>query len=131
MDERNLQSTLLGWITLLAITISVLLRRDKDARQKLFVLFGGNVTLYYLFSFLHLWQGEPLYEQLALVVAVLIPQGGLRFFRAFSTGARGMGRLGGVAALLGLLLLAAVFYPSAVRPASPHQKHQAPEPCLS
>jgi nitrogen-specific signal transduction histidine kinase len=117
VDERNLQSTLLGWITLLAITISVLLRRDKDARQKLFVLFGGNVTLYYLFSFLHLWQGEPLYERLALVVAVFIPQGGLRFFRAFSTGARGMGRLGGVAALLGLILLAAVFYPSAMRPA--------------
>ena len=105
MDERNLQSTLLGWITLLAITISVLLRRDKDVRQKLFVLFSGNVTLYYLFSFLHLWQGEPLFERLALVVAVLIPQGGLRFFRAFSTGARGMGRLGGVAALLGLILL--------------------------
>ncbi len=117
MDERHLQSTLLGWITLLAITISVLLRRDKDARQKLFIFFSGNVTIYYLLSFLHVWQGEPLYERLALAVAVLIPQGGLRFFRAFSTGARGMGRLGGIAAFLGLILLAAVFYPSAMRPA--------------
>jgi two-component system sensor histidine kinase HydH len=116
VNEDNLQSTLIGWIILLAITISVLLRRNRDTRQRLFVLFAGNVTLYYFFAFLSVWKGEPLYERLALGVAILIPQGGLRFFRAFSTGARGMGRLGGVAALLGLLLLALVFYPTSIRP---------------
>ncbi len=117
MDESRVQSTLLGWILPLAITISIVLRRKKDLRQRLFILFSGNITIFYFFSFLYDWRGEPWFERIALAAAVLIPQGGLRFFRAFSTGARGMGRLGGVAAVLGLLLLAAVLYPSAPRPA--------------
>jgi nitrogen-specific signal transduction histidine kinase len=117
MDEARVQNTLLGWIIPLAISVSILLRREKDLRQKLFILFSGNITLYYLFSFLYAWQGEPWFERVALCVAVLIPQGGLRFFRAFSTGARGMGRLGGVAAILGVVLLAAILYPTALRPA--------------
>jgi nitrogen-specific signal transduction histidine kinase len=117
MDDSRLQSTLLGWILPLAITISILLRRKKDLRQKMFILFSGNVTVFYFFSFLYDWQGEPWFERAALATAVLIPQGGLRFFRAFSSGARGMGRLGGVAAALGLLLLVAVLHPSAPRPA--------------
>lgn len=116
MDGPHLQNTMLGWIVPLAIGVSILLRRDKDLRQKLFILFSGNITLYYFFSFLYAWQGEPWFERIALAVAVLIPQGGLRFFRAFSTGARGMGRLGGVAATLGVVLLFAVLYPSAVQP---------------
>lgn len=117
MDESRIQSSLLGWILPLAICISVLLRRDKDLRQKLFVLLAGNVTLYYLFSFLYAWQGSPWFERIALGVAILIPQSGLRFFRAFSSGARGMGRLGGTAALLGAILLAIVLYPWSLRPA--------------
>ncbi len=117
MDETRVQSTLLGWILPLAITISILLRRKKDLRQKLFILFCGNITVYYFFSFLYDWRGEPWFERIALVVAVLIPQGGLRFFRAFSSGARGMGRLGGIAAVLGFILLVAVLHPTAPRPA--------------
>ncbi len=117
MNEAQVQSTLLGWIIPLAISFSVLLRRNKELRQRLFILFAGNVTLYYFFSFLYVWRGEPWFERIALGVAILIPQGGLRFFRAFSTGARGMGRLGGVAAFLGLILLVAVLYPSSLRPA--------------
>ncbi len=117
MDDSRIQSTLLGWILPLAITISIVLRRKKDLRQRMFILFSGNVTIFYLFSFLYDWQGEPWFERAALATAVLIPQGGLRFFRAFSSGARGMGRLGGVAAALGLLLLIAVLHPSAPRPA--------------
>ncbi|MDJ0765241.1 MAG: ATP-binding protein [Myxococcota bacterium] len=117
MNKADVQSTLLGWIIPLAICFSVLLRRKKGLRQRLFVLFAGNVTLYYFFTFLYIWRGEPWYERIALGVAILIPQGGLRFFRAFSTGARGMGRLGGVSAVLGLILTAAVLYPSSLRPA--------------
>jgi two-component system, NtrC family, sensor histidine kinase HydH len=117
VNDSNLQSTLLGWIIPLTIGISVLLRSDKDLRQKLFVLFAGNVSLYYLFSFLYVWRGEPWFERIALAIAIFIPQGGLRFFRAFSMGARGMGRLGGIAAILGLILLGAVLYPWALRPA--------------
>ncbi len=117
MNEAHVQSTLLGWIIPLAIGISVFLRRNKDLRQRLFVIFAGNVTLYYFFSFLYVWRGEPWFERIALAVAIFIPQGGLRFFRAFSTGARGMGRLGGVALILGVVLLVAVLYPSGLRPA--------------
>lgn len=117
MNEAQVQSTLLGWIIPLAISVSVLLRRNTDRRQKLFVLFAGNVTLYYFFSFLYAWQGEPWYERIALATSIIIPQGGLRFFRAFSTGARGTGRLGRVGAALGAILLFAVLYPTSVRPA--------------
>lgn len=117
MNESHLQSTLLGWILPLALAVSVVLRRDKDLRQKLFILFAGNVTLYYLFSFLYLWRAEPWFERLALVAVVALPQTGLRFFRAFSLGARGMGRLGGIAAILGVVLLAAILYPSSLGPA--------------
>jgi nitrogen-specific signal transduction histidine kinase len=108
---------LLGWILPLALAVSVALRRNKDLRQKLFVLFAGNVTLYYLFSFLYVWRAEPWFERLALVAIVALPQSGLRFFRAFSLGARGMGRLGGVAALLGAVLLVAILYPTSLGPA--------------
>ena len=52
-----------------------------------------------------------------MVIAVLLPQSGLRFFRAFSIGARGMGRLGGIAAVLSVVLLFAVLYPTSLRPA--------------
>ncbi len=117
MNEAQVQSTLLGWIIPLAISVSVLLRRNKDLRQKLFILFAGNITLYYFFSFLYAWRGDLWFERIALGVAILIPQGGLRFFRAFSIGARGMGGLGGVAAGLGVILLAAVLYPLPLKPA--------------
>lgn len=117
MNGAQVQSTLLGWIIPLAISVSVLLRRNTDRRQKLFVLFAGNVTAYYFFSFLFTWQGEPWYERIALAFAITIPQGGMRFFRAFSTGARGMGRLGRVGVGLGVVLLFAVLYPSSMRPA--------------
>jgi nitrogen-specific signal transduction histidine kinase len=108
---------LLGWILPLALAVSVALRRNKDVRQKLFVLFAGNVTLYYLFSFFYAWRGEPWFERFALVAVVALPQTGLRFFRAFSLNARGMGSLGGVAAVLGLVLLVAILYPTSLGPA--------------
>jgi hypothetical protein len=36
----------------MAITLSVILRRNRDRRQNLFVILSGNVTIYYLFTFL-------------------------------------------------------------------------------
>jgi two-component system, NtrC family, sensor histidine kinase HydH len=117
VNDAHLQSTLLGWIIPLALAVSVLLRRDKDLRQKMFVLFAGNITVYYLFAFLYAWRGDLWLERISLAAAILIPQGGLRFFRAFSTGGRGTGRLGGVATVLGLILLGAVLYPAALKPA--------------
>jgi two-component system, NtrC family, sensor histidine kinase HydH len=117
VDDPRTQSALLGWIIGLAITVSILLKRDKDVRQRLFCFFAGNVTLYYVFDFLHAWQGEPWFERIGLAFAVILPQTGLRFFRAFAVGARTVSRLTRLATVIGLVLLAAVLVPSWARPA--------------
>jgi two-component system, NtrC family, sensor histidine kinase HydH len=117
MDDSRVQSALLGWIIALAITISVLLRRDKDARQNLFVVLSGNVTLYYFFTFLYAWWGEPWLERISLVFAVLLPLGGLRFFRAFAALTRTRVRLGRLALALGAILIAVILHPTWLRPA--------------
>jgi signal transduction histidine kinase len=117
VDESGVQSSLLGWIIALAISVSVLLRRDKDRRQKLFVVFGGNVTLHYFFNFLYTWRGEPWFERISLALAVVIPLCGLYFFRAFSAPTRGKARLGRLAIVLGVVLVAIVLHPTLMRPA--------------
>ena len=117
MDDSTVQSALLGWIIGLAITISVLLRRDKDPRQYLFVVLCGNVTLYYFFTFLFAWWGEPWLERISLVCAVLLPLGGLRFFRAFAAVTRTRVRLGRFALALGAILIAVILHPTWLRPA--------------
>jgi two-component system sensor histidine kinase HydH len=117
MDDSRVQSALLGWIIALAISVSVLLRRDKDARQKLFVVLCGNVTLYYFSIFLYAWWGEPWLERISLVLAVLLPLGGLMFFRAFSAATRTRVRLGPLAIALGVILIAFILHPTWLRPA--------------
>jgi len=115
VDESKVQSALLGWIITLAITISVLLRRDKDVRQRLFILLSGNLTLYYFSSFLYHLLGYPWMERMALIAAILIPLGGLFFFRSFSAPARRI-RLLSVAFFLAVLLSAIVLWPTALKP---------------
>ncbi|MFO8072439.1 MAG: ATP-binding protein [Polyangia bacterium] len=117
MDQSRVQSSLLGWIIALAITVSVLLRRDKDLRQKLFILLGGNVTLFYFFTFLYTWRGEPWFERISLTMAVLIPQSGLHFFRALAASSHQRIRFGRLALVLGIALIAVVLHPSLLRPA--------------
>jgi len=117
MDDSRVQSALLGWIIALAITISVLLRRDKDARQRWFVVLSGNVTLYYFFTFLYAWWGEPWFERISLVFAVLLPWGGLHFFRAFAAVTRTRVRFGRFALALGAILMAVIMHPTWLRPA--------------
>ncbi|MCK9458911.1 MAG: ATP-binding protein [Proteobacteria bacterium] len=117
MDDSRVQSALLGWIIALAITVSVLLRRDKDVRQKLFVVLCGNVTLYYFSIFLYAWWGEPWLERISLVLAVLLPLGGLMFFRAFAAVSRTRLRLGRLAIALGAVLIAFILHPTWLRPA--------------
>lgn len=117
MDQSRVQSSLLGWIIALAITVSVLLRRDKDLRQKLFILLGGNVTLFYFFTFLYTWRGEPWFERISLTLAVLLPQSGLHFFRALAASSHQRIRFGRLALVLGIALIAVVLHPSLLRPA--------------
>ena len=117
MDDSRIQSALLGWILSLAIAVSVLLRRDKDLRQKLFIVLAGNVTLYYFFLFLYEWRGDPWLERVALAMAVLIPQGGLYFFHAFASGERKRVKLSRLAIVLGAALLVVVIHPHWLKPA--------------
>ncbi|MBW2278181.1 MAG: hypothetical protein JRF63_11855, partial [Deltaproteobacteria bacterium] len=117
MDESGLQSSLLGWIIALAIGISVLLRRDKDLRQKLFVVFAFSVAVHYFFTFLYAWRGEPWFERIALAVAVLMPLCGLYFFRAFGAPSRGKARLGRMAIIVAVVLVGIVLHPTLLRPA--------------
>jgi signal transduction histidine kinase len=116
VDGAHVQSSLLGWIIALAIMFSVLLRRDKDLRQRLFVLLSGNVAAYYFFTFLYAWRAEPWFERIALALAVTIPLSGLYFFRAFSAASRERLRLSWVAIGLGVLLIGIVLHPTLLRP---------------
>jgi len=79
-----LQSSLLGFIFTTAIAVSVSLRAEKTRRENLFLVFSIAVGLHFLMQFLYhaLGGGEILYR-LSLLVALLVPQGALEFFRAF------------------------------------------------
>ncbi|MBN2526381.1 MAG: hypothetical protein JXR76_08305 [Deltaproteobacteria bacterium] len=116
MDETRVQSALLGWIVTLAIAISVLLRRDKDVRQKLFILLCGNLTFYYFTQFLFHLLGIPMLERLSLVFATLIPLGGIFFFKSFNLTQRRF-RLIRVAVFLAVSLVAIIIYPTSLKPA--------------
>jgi nitrogen-specific signal transduction histidine kinase len=116
MDESKVQSALLGWIITLAITVSVLLRRDKDVRQKLFILLSGNLTLYYFSSFLYQFLGYPVIERITLIFATLIPIGGIFFFRSFSPGKSRI-RLIRLAVALALVLIVLIIHPDTLKPA--------------
>lgn len=116
MDESRVQSALLGWIITLAITISMLLRRDKDTRQKLFILLCGNLTLYYFSLFLFHLLSLPILERLSLVFATIIPLGGIFFFKSFSLTQRRF-RLVRVAVFLAISLIAIIIYPTSLKPA--------------
>ncbi len=116
MDGAHVQSSLLGWIIALAIMFSVLLRREKDLRQRLFVLLSGNLAAYYFFTFLYAWRAEPWFERIALALAVVIPLSGIYFFRTFSAASRERRRLSWVAIGIGTLLIGVVLHPTLLRP---------------
>jgi len=110
--DGHTQSLLLGAIITLAITLSVLLRSQKDLRQRMFIIFSTNLSLWYMTDFFSRWLGPVPWDQLKLVFAILLPLSGLIFFRAF-TGAIDPWRykLLRVSGVLGLLLLVIVLSP--------------------
>ncbi|MCK9522702.1 MAG: ATP-binding protein [Proteobacteria bacterium] len=117
MYDSRIQSALLGFVIALAITLSMLLRRNKDHKQMLFIVLSGNVALYYLFTFFFQWQGNPWFERLSLLCAIALPLGGLQFFRSFNTTGQTRVRLHRTALVFAVLLAIITLHPSGVRPA--------------
>jgi signal transduction histidine kinase len=109
VDPRS-QGLLLAAIITLSLAGDAALRGRRTRRQVWFMLFSANVGIWNLFSFLDHTLDDALWKRLSLVAAVLIPQGGLRFFEAFrgdelqrdSRLARLAAVLGGVSIVLAL-----------------------------
>lgn len=71
----------------LAMTVKVLLRSRKRRPHWLFVMFATNVAVWYLATFLEARNGGGLLSRFAGLMAVLLPQTGVRFLRGFSSDA--------------------------------------------
>lgn len=71
----------------LAMTLKVLLRSRKRRPHWLFVMFATNVAVWYLATFLEARNGGAILSRFAGLMAVLLPQTGVRFLRGFSSDA--------------------------------------------
>lgn len=115
--EFRAQTALISAVLAFAIAVGVVLRSRKRRLHWLFVAFASNVSLWYLAQFLserspasHVW------SRAVALMAVLLPQAGIRFLRAFVADVPGRpSLLNRVAGVLGLALLAVV--------ASPYHRH--------
>ncbi|MFO0602435.1 MAG: ATP-binding protein [Polyangiales bacterium] len=89
MDFR-LWTPLISAVLALAIAVKVLLRSRKRREHWLFVMFAGNVAVWYLATFLdERGSHRAVLGRVAALMAVLLPQTGVRFLRAFRPGATG------------------------------------------
>lgn len=116
MDFRA-QTELISAVLALAIAAGVVLRVRKRRLHWLFVAFATNVALWYLAQFLGGRVGGPIWTRVVDLAAVLLPQAGVRFLRAFVADAPGRrSRLDRVATILGALLALLVFSPYHAHP---------------
>src|SRR6478609_7740516 len=107
------QTELISAVLALAIAVGVVLRARKRRLHWLFVAFAANVAFWYLAQFLGKRAGGPMWARATALAAVLLPQAGIRFLRAFVAEPPGRkSRLDTVAAVLGgtLVLLVATPY---------------------
>src|SRR6266508_632292 len=111
--EFRPETELISAVLALAIAMGVVLRSRKRKLHWLFVAFASNVALWYLAQFLRDRFGGPVWSRALELVAVLQPQAGIRFLRAFVADVPGRkSRLDRIALILGgaLLLLVASPY---------------------
>ncbi|MBI5516354.1 MAG: two-component system sensor protein [Deltaproteobacteria bacterium] len=83
--DFHLWTPLISTLVALAIAVKVVLRERKRRAHWLFVMFATNVAVWYLATFLEyrLPRTSGLLGRLTAFVAVLLPQTGVRFLRAF------------------------------------------------
>ncbi len=111
------QTELIAAVLALAIAIGVVLRSRKRRLHWLFVAFAANVSLWYLAQFLNDRVHGAFWSRIVGLSAVMLPQPGIRFLRAFvgDLPGRSRSRLNVVAGVLGGVLVALV--------ASPYHAH--------
>jgi len=82
--DFRLWTPLISAVLALAIAVKVLLRSRKRREHWLFVMFAGNVAVWYLATFLDArGSNQTVFGRVAALMAVLLPQTGVRFLRAF------------------------------------------------
>ncbi len=105
----DLRTQFLFIVAVLSLTLasSILLRGGRRERlQTLFVVFSFSMTAFYLASFFDRWLGGVFWSRAALVTAVVLPQGSIRFFREFLGPEPRPLRMYRVAAVLGVVAFA-------------------------
>ena len=89
MDFR-LWTPLISAVLALAIAVKVVLRSRKRRAHWLFIMFASNVAVWYFATFLEYQGGRrAVLGRITAGMAVLLPQTGVRFLRAFRPDATG------------------------------------------
>jgi signal transduction histidine kinase len=88
--DFHLWTPLISAVLALAITTKVALRSRKRRAHWLFVMFASNVAIWYFATFLEYQSGKSaIMSRITALMAVLLPQTGVRFLRAFRLDDRG------------------------------------------
>lgn len=115
--ELRAQTELIAAVLALAIAVGVVLRSRKRRLHWLFVAFATNVSVWYLAKFLDDRFHSSLWSRIVALSAVMLPQPGIRFLRAFVADGPGRrSRLNTVAGVLGAVLVVAVISPYHAHP---------------
>jgi signal transduction histidine kinase len=112
------QTEFIAAVLALAIAMGVVLRTRKRRLHWFFVAFAGNVALWYLAQALNDRYGGSIWSRAVALSAVLLPQPGIRFLRAFVADAQGSrrSRLTTAAGVLGAVLVFVVISPYHAHP---------------
>jgi two-component system sensor histidine kinase HydH len=82
--DFSLWTPLISALLAAAIAVKVVLRNRKRRAHWLFVMFAGNVAVWYLATFIEAQTGNTsVLGRITALMAILLPQTGVRFLRAF------------------------------------------------
>lgn len=111
--DFSLWTPLISALLAAAIAVKVTLRSRKRRAHWLFVMFAGNVAVWYLASFIEAQTGNArVLGRITALMAILLPQTGVRFLRAFQIDSpEHSANLNRTAGWLALPMLAAVASP--------------------
>jgi signal transduction histidine kinase len=111
--DFSLWTPLISALLAAAIAVKVVLRSRKRRAHWLFVMFAGNVAIWYLSTFIEAQSGNVgVLGRITALMAILLPQTGVRFLRAFHIDSpQSATNLDRTATWLALPMLAAVATP--------------------